>query len=63
VSDSLLSPLMPTILSELEVWAAVGQAPNGQVQSNGVKFGAALAANGGKASVKIDDHALVGDAP
>jgi hypothetical protein len=42
-----------------EVWAAVGQAPGGAVNPNGVKFGKLLAAKGGKASLKIDDHALV----
>jgi hypothetical protein len=52
------SSILPTA-----VWAAVGQAPNGQPNPNGVKFGAALGANGGRASVGVDDHALVSGIP
>jgi hypothetical protein len=40
------------------VWAAVGQAPNGQVTSAGA-FGQELRAGGGTASFGVDDRALV----
>jgi hypothetical protein len=40
------------------VWPAVGQAPGGAVNPNGVKFGAKLAP-GQTVSVPVDDHQLV----